>query len=344
MHSTAPSPPAAPANVARLIDGYLTTQLLYVAAKLGIADALVDGPREAGALARQIGARPDALKRVMRGLAAEGMLEERPDGAFALAPAGECLRSGAANSLCGAIIARGELYYRAAAGLLDCVRHGGSAFERIHGRPFFDYLAEDPGRSAAFQDSMTDRARHEAEAVVAAYDFTPFARLVDFGGGEGVLLAAILRAAPRLSAVLVDQPPVVERAGRRFDEAGLAHRCELVPGDIFATAPAGGDIYVLSRVLHNWPDDAARAILANCRQAMDERSVLLLVEVVLPESAADNAAAIRMDLHMLALFDARERTAAEYERLLAGAGFRLTRTLPTRSPSGIAVLEAVPAR
>jgi hypothetical protein len=337
-----PSTPAT-VDVARLVDGYVTTQLLYVAAKLGIADALANGPRSADALAQAVGAQPEALRRVMRGLAAEGIFDERPGGSFALAPAGECLRSGVANSLCGAIIARGELYYRATAGLLDCVRDGGSAFERVHGRTFFDYLAEDPARSAAFQDSMTDRARHEAEAVVAAYDFRPFARLVDVGGGEGILLGAIFNAAPRLRGVLVDRPPVVACARQRFEAAGLAHRCEFVPGDLFAPAPAGGDIYVLSRVLHNWDDAAARAILANCRQAMDASSILLVVEVVLPESARANPNAIRMDLHMLALMAGRERAAAEYARLLSAAGFRLRREIPTRSPAGIAILEAAPA-
>jgi ubiquinone/menaquinone biosynthesis C-methylase UbiE len=324
------------------MDGYLITQLLYVAAKLGIGDALAESPRSADALARELGVRAPALRRVLRGLAAEGILEERPEGAFSLAAAGECLRSGSPNSLCGAIIARGELYYRATAGLLEALRHGGSGFERVHGKPLFAQLAEDAERSAIFQRSMSDRARHEAEAVVAAYDFGRFRRVVDVGGGEGVLLAAILRQAPQLRAVLMDQPPVVERARARFEAEGLAQRCEFVSGDIFAQAPAGGDLYVLSRVLHNWDDEAARAVLARCRRAIAETGTLLLVEVAVPERAIDNAAAIRMDLHMLALLAGRERTAAEYERLLAAAGFRLTRTIPTRSPAGIAVLEAVP--
>jgi hypothetical protein len=141
----------------------------------------------------------------------------------------------------------------------------------------------------------------------------------------------------------VDQAPVVQRAKARLEAAGLAQRCEFVAGDIFGSAPDGGDLYVLSRVLHNWDDDSARAILARCRQSMAETSTLLLVEVALPERAIDNPAAIRMDLPMLAVLGGRERTAADYGRLLEATGLGIKRVIPTHSPAGIAVIEAAPA-
>jgi hypothetical protein len=331
---------AIPVEVARLMDGYLVTQLLYVAAKLGIGDSLADEPRTADSLAQDLGVEADALRRVMRGLAAEGILDERPGGRFELTAAGACLCGETRGSLKGAIIARGELYYGAAAGLLDCVRHGGSAFEKVHGKRFFEYLAEDACRSATFQGSMADRSRHEAAAVVAAFDFKIYRHLIDVGGGEGILLAAILAAAPQLRAVLMDQAPAIERAKPRLQTAGLADRCEFVAGDIFGAIPAGGDVYLLSRVLHNWGDEAAIAILANCRRAMGQAGALLLVEAVLPERAVENGAAIRMDLHMLALLQGRERTVREYEGLLDAAGYRMTRVARTSSPSGIAIIEA----
>ena len=266
-----------------------------------------------------------------------------PEDRFGLTALGACLRGGVPGSLRGAIVARGDLYFRAAAGLLDAVREGGVAFEGAHGLGFFAYLAEHPDLGAAFQGSMADRSRQEAADVVAAYDFGAFGRLVDVGGGTGVLLGQILAAAPRLRGVLFDRPEVVEQARERLAAAGLAGRCEFVAGDFFASVPPGGDAYLLSRVVHDWDDGAARRILATCHRAMGDASRLLLVEAVLPERARDSLAAIRMDLHMLLLLRGRERTEAEFEGLLARAGFRQTRIVPTRAPVGLGVVEAVRA-
>jgi hypothetical protein len=181
-------------QIARLMDGFLTTQALYIAAKLGVADALADGPRTGRAIAEAVGADPDALTRVLRGLVLEDVLAEEGDGRFALTPLGACLRDGVPGSLRGAVLARGEVYYGAAAGLLRAIREGGVAFEHVHGEPFFDHLTRHPEREAAFQASMAGRAAQEAAHIVATYDFSPFGRIVDVGGGQGILLAAILRA------------------------------------------------------------------------------------------------------------------------------------------------------
>jgi len=198
----------------------------------------------------------------------------------------------------------------------------GTAFEQVYGDRFFDYLARHPEQEATFQASMSGRAEQEAGDVVAAYDFGGLGRLVDVGGGYGILLGAVLRATPELQAVLVDQPGVVAQARRRLEPEGLAGRCELVAGDFFASVPAGADAYLLSRVLHDWVDDDARR---------------------LPERARDQPAVIRMDLHMLVLLGAHERTEAQYRRLLGETGFRGTRVVPTASPAGLSVIEAVPA-
>jgi hypothetical protein len=334
----------APAHmqVSRLMDGYLATQLLYVAAKLGLADALAEAPQAADTLARKVGAEPGALYRVLRGLAAEGVLDEHPDGRFGLTALGTCLCSAVPNSQRGAILARGDLYYGAATGLLEAVQHGSVPFEHVHRLGFFEYLAQHPDRGAAFQASMADRARHEAAEVVAAYDFGAFQRLVDVGGGHGVLLGSILAAVPGLQGLLLDRPSVVARASERLASAGLSGRCACVAGDFFTAVPPGGDAYLLSRVIHDWDDAAAVRILTNCRRAMGPEGTLLLVEVVLPTRASEQPAAIRMDLHMLTLLHGRERTAAEYERLLGVAGFRPVRIVPTRLPAGVSVIEAVP--
>jgi precorrin-6B methylase 2 len=326
--------------VSRLMDGYLATQLLCVAARLNIADILGEGPRSAEALALRTGANRDVLRRVLRGLAAEGVLDELADGRFGLTAAGACLRSDAPGSLHGSIIARSDLYYRAAAGLFDAVRDGGVPFQRIHGSSFFDYLARHPESGRAFQGSQEARARHEAAAVVAAYDFSGFDRLVDVGGGPGVMLAAIMVATPALRATLLDREPVVQRARQTLQDAGVADRCELLAGDFFAAVPAGADAYLLSRIVHNWDDEPALAILRRCRSAMRPGATLLLVEAVLPARAVEAPDAVRMDLHMLTLLGGRERTAAELESLLAAASLRLRRIVRTRSAAGICIVEA----
>jgi precorrin-6B methylase 2 len=325
-------------QLAQVMEGYLATQLVYVAAKLGIADVLADGPRTGAQVADAVGVDARPLTRVLRGLAAEGVLDEVDGGRFALASAGEAL-----PALRGQIVARAEVYYRAAAGLLDALRDGGTPFERVYGERFFDHLGRDMDAEAAFNASMAARADREARDVVAAYDFGGLRRLVDVGGGSGVLLSAILRAAPALRGVLMDRSAAIEAARERLERNGLAGRAECVAGDFFAAVPAGGDAYLLSRVIHDWDDRDATRILRRCRAAMSDGARLLVVEAVLPERARDAPEAIRMDLHMLVLFGARERTEEEYRRLLSAAGLDLRRVVPTASPAAVGVIEAFPA-
>ena len=326
-------------TLARLLDGFVTTQLLYVAAKLGVADVLAAGPRSGPEIADAVGADRDALVRVLRGLVTDDVLAEEADGRFALTPVGECLRSGP-----GAALVRGEVYYEAAAGLLDTVREGGTAFEHVHGERFFDHLARHPDREAAFQGSMAARSEQEAHDVAAAYDFSGLRRLVDVGGGRGVLLAAILRANPELHGVLTDREAAIPAARAHLDAASVGERADCVAADFFTTVPAGADAYMLSRVIHDWDDDDARRILSTCRGAMDDApaSRLLVVEAILPERAHDRPAAIRMDIHMLLLLGARERTEAEFRALLGSSGFQVQRVVMTASPAGLGVIEAIP--
>ncbi|SDD05563.1 Dimerisation domain-containing protein [Geodermatophilus telluris] len=317
-------------RLARQADGYLVTQLLHTAVVLGVPDALAGGPRDAVDLAGELGARPGPLHRVLRGLAAEEVLAETGDGRFALTDTGRLLCAGVPGSLRDWVATRGGLYFGAAAGLPAAVRDGSTPYETVHGLPFFAHLSADPARLATFQAAMADRSAREAGAVVAAYDAGGFSSVVDVGGGRGTLLRAVRERAPGADVVLFDLPEVV--AGSDLPAAG---------GDFFTAVPAGADAYLLSRVLHDWDDGDALRVLRTCRAAMRPDSVLLVVEAVLPERAADDAAAVRMDLHMLLLLHGCERTATEYAALCAAAGLRLTRDVPT--DAGVHVLEARPA-
>jgi hypothetical protein len=212
----------------------------------------------------------------------------------------------------------------------------------VQGARFFDHLARHPEQEAAFQGSMAGRAEQEAHDVVAAYDFSGVRHVVDVGGGRGILLAEILRAAPQARGVLVDRAAAVPAARAHLDAAGLSDRAECGVDDFFVAVPPGGDAYVLSRVLHDWHDEDAARILATCRQAMTVGSRLFVIDAILPERAVDAPAAIRMDLHMLLLFGARERTEAEFGALLAASGFAIQRVVMTSSPTGLGVIEAMP--
>jgi hypothetical protein len=322
-------PGSAAARLARLADGYLVTQLLHAAVTLGVPEALADGPRGSAELAAELHAERGPLHRVLRGLAAEEVLDELPDGRFALTESGQLLRAGVPGSLRGAVTARAQLYYGAMAGLPDAVRSGGTPFEIVHGRPFFEHLAASPERLAAFQASMADRSAREAGAVVAAYDVSGLGSVVDVGGGTGTLLRAVLGRNPAADVLLFDRPEVV--AGSDLPSRG---------GDFFVEVPAGADAYLLSRVLHDWDDDDALRVLRTCRRAMRPDSVLLVVEAVLPERAVDDPAAVRMDLHVLLLLNGRERTAAEYAGLFDAGALRLSADVPTEA--GVHVLEARP--
>lgn len=319
-------------RLAWLTDGYLTTQLLYVAAELRLADALAEKPMTAAELAAAVGADAVVLQRILRGLAAELVFEESPDGRFELTPTGSLLRADAQGSLRGFVLARGRLYYEALGGLLRAAKEGGVPFEHVHGSAFFDYLASRPEEMASFQGSMSARLSREARAVVEAYDFGKFRTLVDVGGGRGTLLEAIIDSAPGLEGTLFDQPEVVKGSD-----------LPSVAGDFFVSVPAGADAYLLSRVLHDWDDDRAVAILRTCRAAMPADGTLLIVESVLPQLAAQQPAAVRMDLHMLLLLHGRERTEAEYAALLGQAGLALTATIAADRTTGLYVLEARPA-
>jgi hypothetical protein len=250
-------------------------------------------------------------------------VDELADDRFALTATGELLRVG----MSGAVGARGGLYYSAAAGLLDAVRGGGTPFERVHGRPFFAHLAEEPDRLAAFLGSMADRSAVESRAVVEAVDVTRFRSVVDVGGGTGALLRAVGERAPQADLLLFDRPEVV--AGSPLPS---------VAGDFFTAVPPGADAYLLSRVLHDWDDGDAARILRTCRTAMRPDSTLLVVEAVTPERACDDPAAVRMDLLMLILAGGRERTVGEYAALMATGGLRLVDDVATGV--GVHVLEA----
>jgi hypothetical protein len=321
-----------------MMTGYWVSQALYVAAKLGVADLLADGPRPVEALAAATQTDTPSLRRVLRALASVGVFTEARPGTFALTPLAALLQTRTPDSMRALAIMYAEEQYRAWGDLLHSVQTGATAFERQFGTSYFVYLAQHPEADRVFNEAMTGWTTQLVGAVVDAYDFSPFQTIVDVGGGYGTLLVAMLRSNPAARGILFDQPHVVAAAGEQMVVAGVAERCTTVGGDFFVEVPAGGDAYVLAQILHDWNDERSVTILQQCRRVMPAHGKLLVIELVLPPGE-EPFFGKWLDLHMLVLVGARERTAAEYGALFHTAGFELARVVPT--PAGPSVVEAV---
>ena len=329
------------ATLRQLIMGFRTTQLIYVAATLGIADALSGEPRTPTELAAEVGAEPTALHRLLRALASLGVFAETADGSFTMTPLAEALCNDAQGSLRDVALLYGdEWLWRAYGRMLHGVRTGKPAFDDVHGRTFYEYLDHDPAASAVFHRAMSGYSAQESRAIGEAYDFSRAATVVDVGGGHGTLLTAILRAHEHLTGIVCDLESVVPGAERQLAEAGLSSRAVAIAVDFFRAVPGGGGVYVLKSVLHNWDDDACVAILKACRRAMSRQARLIVAERVVPPGNVPSEAKL-FDVNMMVVTGGRERTEREYAALLAAAGLHLTRVIPTRS--ALSLVEAVPA-
>lgn len=338
-----PERPPGP-TLSQLLRGSLVTQLLHVAAALGIADLLSAGPRTTRDLATAVNANPDALYRVLRALASLGIFVETDPGIFSMTPLAEPLRSDVPGSLRASAVLYGASWWWGACGeLLHSVRTGRPAFDHVHGKALFSYLDSASDAAAVFNDHQSNMTQQDAAAVVAAYDFGQYATVIDVGGGHGVLGAAILNACPQTSVVVFDQPAVIASAPPHLTSAGGNRRCTYVAGDFFESVPADGNAYVLKDIVHDWGDQDATTILRNCRLAMTRNPAveakLLVIEKVIPPGNGPFPGKLT-DITMLLVAGGRERTATEYRTLLAQAGFTLTRIVPTRSPAS--VIEAMP--
>jgi SAM-dependent methyltransferase len=332
----------AAAALRQIAFGLRASQALYVAADLRIADHLAAKPMASAALARLTGADAGALHRLMRALCALGVFSESSTGEFALNATGELLRSDVPGSYRAAVLFLvGDVRWRCWSDLLGAVRAGGDGAERTLGMGLFDFYAAHPEESKLHDQAMRSLSAAQVAAVLEVMDLSHAGTVVDVGGGTGELLAAILARNPALRGILFDLPHVVAHAAQVT--SAVADRLEIGSGSFFDSVPAGGDTYLLKAIIHDWDDARAMAILRNCRKAMKPAGKLLLLDRELPEPGQPLAASemFLLDLEMLVMTPGgRERTRAEFARLLLDAGLELARTLPTRSP--LTIFEARP--
>ena len=329
----------APVALLQMLTGYWVSKALSVAAELGVADHLEDGPRAVTELAAECGAEPAALYRLLRALASVGVFSEEDGDRFGLTPLAEPLRSDVPGSMRALARMYGSEQFQAWAGLEESVRTGKPSFDQVFGTTVWDYFENNPETSAVFNDAMTGWTAQLADAVVTAYDFSDARQVVDVGGGLGLLLSTILLANPAAEGVLFEVPHVAADAALFLEKAGVVERSKTVGGDFFESVPDGGTTYVLAQILHDWDDEHCGQILRNCRRAMHSDSKLLVIEQVLPPRNEPSFGKW-LDLHMLVMAGGRERTASEYRSLLATAGFDLTSVIPIRA--GASIVEAVP--
>ncbi|MGD9510101.1 MAG: methyltransferase [Geminicoccaceae bacterium] len=330
-----------------MLRGFQLTVMVAQAAGLGLADKVATGPRPVRELAAEAGADPGAVLRLCRALAAFGVFALDADGRLSQTARSGWLRRDAAPTLHHAARYWASPGTWAAWGAFGhALRTGGCPFEAVLGQPIFDYLRDHADEAAVFDAFMRHSPDDRHAAVAEVLDLAGARLAVDVGGGNGGLLTALLVANPGLSGLLYDRGHVVAGASALLEAAGVGSRCRVEAGDFFERVPAGGDVYVLCQILHDWDDARAGAILRGCRAAMAADARLVVVERVLPELGEEGAAAdpvdFLTDMHMMAVLSGRERTASEFQGLLAEAGFQLRAILTTRSPYRVIQAEAVP--
>lgn len=311
-------------------------------ATLGVADVLASGPLPVQAIAGTVGADTDALYRTMRFTASHGVFAELPDRVFELTPCAEFLRSDVPGSMRqGLMIGEGTATQLQIYGEIGhTLRTGESGYQRLTGSSPFQAMATNQPMARRIGGQMQDSARRLGENLADAVDFSGDQVIADVGGGTGTLIGTVLARYPQLSGVLLDLPPVVSGAAEVLESLGVAGRCQVIGGDMFQEVPAGADSYVLSCVLHDWPDDRAAAVLARVRAAMPDSGRLLIIEAVIGGDGTPTALAIQADFAMLMYGGGKERNASEHTALLARAGFELAGITPTAS--GFSVLQARP--
>jgi SAM-dependent methyltransferase len=333
---------AAAAAMLPMIWGTHISRAIYVAAELGIADLLADGPVSSADLARATRTNEPSLYRVLRLLAALGVLDPVQPRSFSLTALGDRLRSDAP-----ACVRSWAIFLEALGGvrpfehIMHTVRTGESGFGQAHGMEIFEFLARNPQSAVMFDTAMSERTAALAPSVAGGYDFADLRAVADVGGGTGTLLAEILRKHAHLHGILFEIPDVAARADAVLDAIDLTDRCQVLAGDFFEDVPAGADCYLLANVLHDWDDTQARRILRNCRRAMTGGGRVLIVERLIPEGPGDAVPTLLSDINMLVLTGGQERTNAEYGDLLAAAGFTLGQVHPVAFPYG--VIEGLPA-
>ncbi len=327
-------PPAV--QMVQLLAGFQVSQALYVAASIGVADHLVEGPRAADQLAKELDCDPVALTRLLRTLTSLGVFSET-DAGVDLTPLGATLVSDSQGSMRDLALMWMETHYLPFGRLLDTVRSGTCAATEYYQQPFFSWLSTQPEQVDRFSRAMANLTDGIKAGAVASYTFPQSGTIVDVGGADGALLAMALESAPNTTGIVFDLPHVIAEAAPTLKSYGLDDRMIARGGDFFEDVPGSADAYLLSMVLHDWDDADAHRLLTTIRRAAVPGSRVLAFELVMPPGDEPHMSKM-IDLTMLGMLTGRERTDAEMRRLFEGAGFTYEGVVP--SPTPISIVEA----
>lgn len=331
----------APAQMLQIITNFWTSRAVFIIARLGVADLLKSGPKSAEELAESTGTHAPSLYRVLRALASVGMLASHKDRRFGLTPLSELLVTDAPGSMRWFVVSElGQEHYPAWGNLMHSVKTGEIAFDNHFGVDIWKYFQQNPEDAAVFNDSMSGMTGVVNEKITSLYDFSRFNKVVDVGGGHGALITSILKTNPQAFGVLFDAEQVISGARPKLQASGIADRCATIAGDFFKAVPGGGDAYIMKWIIHDWDDERAIRLLRNCRSQMPADGRVIIVDSVVPEGDEPDFSKF-FDLNMMVMTGGKERTAKEFDELLAAAGFRFLRVIPTGLPPSI--VEGEPA-
>jgi len=311
---------------------------LYVAAKLDIASLLKNKPLTASEISERLKVDASNVSRILRALVSQGIFRQIRDGRFAINGMARGLLDEPGSLRHMILHHLGPVNWNLMSNLEYAVRTGNDAFADKYGKEIYEFLRDHPGESELFDQSMSNLSDLGLAPILKAYDFSGFKKIADIGGGEGFLLANILKSNPGSRGILFDAPGALGKAPEMLVRHKVEDRTEIIPGNFFNSVPGSCDLYILKNIIHNWGDDESVALLLQIHQAMEPRGILLIIEMVVPTGDKPSLAKL-LDIQMMATMPGgKERTRGEYRALLESSGFSMTRIIPTIAP--VSLIEA----
>jgi hypothetical protein len=334
----------APRYLMKMLMDAMAAKCVYAAAELGLADLLQERSLTSAEMAELTGAHGPSLRRLLLALDGIGIIKQKEPDLFELTDFGQPLRKDSIDSVCGTMqMMCGSEVWRSWDELVRSIRTGEAAWDLAHGMTWSELYELNPEVCATFNLAMAEQTRDTVPGILAAANLSRFRTVVDVGGGDGTLIASVLRACPDVKGVVFDMPRGLQAAAAALESAGVERRCRVVSGDFFISVPVGADAYLLKHILHDWDDEQATAILRNVRAAVVPGGRVFIVERTLPEQGEPpdgiGVQALILDIHMLVATGGQERTQREYYRLLSASGFEPTHAELT-PPFGFQVIEA----
>jgi ubiquinone/menaquinone biosynthesis C-methylase UbiE len=307
---------------------------INVATELGIADILNDGPKPIGELAKLTGTLEGPLYRIMRVLASQGIFKELENRNFSLTPLAKPMQEKEIKFFIQHSLM--TLQFQISGEMLHSVKTGRSTSELFVKDKMFEHIGQSDELNDLYNKAMTSTSRMQVAAILPAFDFGKFKYIIDIAGGQGFFLTSILNKHKNIRGTVFDLPQVINNSQQHFKDTGLSDRANFIAGSFFESIPAGGDLYLLKNIIHNWNDEDSIKILQNIRKVMPQNGRVLIIEMII-ENDNNPSWGKMMDLYMMIGLNGKERTRDEYQGLLKKAGFKIERIKRTVSPMSIIV-------